>query len=196
MIILNRKSLNILALKQDFEIDNYKLINYLNIEINDSLSILSMRNHPFIKKQMNNFKIISKKEHFKFIENLKSENAGYWILKNKNKIIGSISLTNINFDKSSCVGGNFIDPKHIGTGLGLVINYFMHLLAFEKISCKMINASIKKTNENAMKINIFFGAMKINPSSNNDIFSHVQFLNTTWEKEIKLKTYKLLKYAK
>ena len=162
--------------------------------MNDSLSILSMRNHPLIKKQMNNSKIISNEEHLKFIENLKSDNVGYWILKINKKIIGSISLTNINFNKSSCVGGNFIDPNLIGTGVGIVINYFMHFLAFEKISCKKINASIKKTNVNAMKINKFFGAKTVSTTITNDTFSHVEFFSSSWEKEVKLKVYKLLKY--
>ena len=182
-------------LKQDLEIGNYHLINYGNLESSDSLAILSMRNHPLIKKQMNNFQIISIKEHYKFIDNLNSDSVGYWIVKKKNRILGSISLTNINSDESSCVGGNYVDPSRVGTGLGLVINYVMHLMAFEKICCKMMSASIKKTNTNAMKINDFFGAIVINPSSDDDSFVHVKFLKTKWEEDIKLKTHKLLRYA-
>ena len=188
--------MNILTLKQDFNINDYKLINYLNIEENDSTLVLSNRNHPLIRKQMNNDKIISMKEHLIFIENLKSNNnKGYWILKNKNKFIGSISLVNIDFKESSCVGGNFIDPNYIGTGMGLIINYFMHFLAFEKLSFKFMNAAIKKTNKNAIKINDFFGANKINLSCNDEVYINFQFLKSKWEEEIKLKTFKLLKYA-
>jgi UDP-4-amino-4,6-dideoxy-N-acetyl-beta-L-altrosamine N-acetyltransferase len=182
-----------LALKQDFKINNYELINYLNLEKNDSLFLLSVRNHPLIRKQMKNHNVISERDHFKFIENLRSENIGYWILKHENKFIGSISLVNIDFKKTSCVGGNFIDPNYIGTGLGLIINYFMHFLAFEKMSFDSMNAVIRKTNKNANKINDFFGAKSISLCDND--FFHVQFQKTQWEEEIKLKTSKLLKYA-
>ena len=130
------------ALKNNFQIDNYELINYLSLDNNDSLSILSMRNHPLIKKQMNNSRIISFDEHIKFVHDLKFKNDGYWIVKKNNKIFGSIYLTNTNLKESSCLGGNFIDPNLIGTGQGIVINYLMHFLAFEKLAFKYIPVMI------------------------------------------------------
>jgi len=179
------------ALKNNFQIDNYKLINYLSLDNNDFLSILSMRNHPLIKKQMNNSIIISLDEHTKFVHNLKFKNVGYWIVKKNNKIFGSIYLTNTNLKESSCVGGNFINPNLIGTGKGIVINYLMHFLAFEKLAFKCINSEVKESNKSAVRINNLFGAQPIN--SNNNI-NYIRFFDSTWLKEIKPKICKLLSY--
>ena len=179
------------ALKNNFQIDNYELINYLSLDNNDSLSILSMRNHPLIKKQMNNSRIISFDEHIKFVHDLKFKNDGYWIVKKNNKIFGSIYLTNTNLKESSCLGGNFIDPNLIGTGQGIVINYLMHFLAFEKLAFKYINAEVKQSNKSAMRINNLFGAQLIN--SNNNI-NYIRFFDSSWLKEIKPRICKLLIY--
>ncbi len=190
------KFLNIEALKQSFKFNDFELINYLDLNDSESLEVLSIRNNPLIRKQMSNSESISESTHTNFIKNLRVSKSGYWALKNKNKILGSISLTSFDAEKRSFVGGNYIIPSKIGSGLGLVINYFMHHIAFDKISCNQINAHVKTVNKNALKTNIFFGAFQKNIVCNNEIeYINVEFSQSKWRSEIKNKSSKLLKYV-
>ncbi len=178
------------------EYGNYELIHYLNLDKKDSLEILSLRNHELVRIQMNNSDIITKSEHFYFIQNLVTSTNGYWAFKSNGKILGSISLTNFNPQESSFVAGNFIHPSKIGTGLGLALNFFMHSLAFDKLNCSKIEAHIKKDNQPALKASVFFGAQNSHTKTeNNSEYKYFDFFNSIWNNKIKTKTSKLLKYV-
>lgn len=189
------------ALKVDYvlEKDGYHLINYSNLSQKDSLKLLAIRNHHSVRTRMVNSNLISEENHLNFILNLPKQNVGYWALKYKNDLLGSISLVDYNEKEGSFVGGNFIAPKMIGSGFGAVINYYMHYVAFEKIKCNKIKAIVKKDNINAIRINKLFGAIHINEyDSKNEIgndYISLEFPAEYWINGIKEKSRKIIEYV-
>jgi len=193
--------INLEALKQNcfLEEKGYCLINYINLSVKDSREILRLRNHSSIRERMVDSGIISEENHFNFILSLKEKNAGYWVLKKENIILGSISLVGYDKKENSFIGGNFISPELIGTGFGVVINYFMHLLAFETVKCNKIKAFVKNSNLNALKINTFFGAARIDAkyikADVSSDYTAIEFLSLGWRREVKGKAKKMIQYV-
>ncbi|MDV7137587.1 GNAT family N-acetyltransferase [Maribacter sp. TH_r10] len=192
---------DLLGLKKDFnlQLEPYKLINYLNLSIEDSLKILEIRNHPSIRMRMANQAIISEESHIDFISKLLEKNIGYWVLKINEEILGSISMVEYNEFEASFIGGNFIAPEKIGSGFGAVINYCMHLLAFEKLKCQKIKAFVRKDNVNAIRINTLYGAVFLeesirNDEANND-YKLIEFSSEVWFNKIKEKTSKIIRHV-
>ncbi|MCK0144108.1 GNAT family N-acetyltransferase [Arenibacter sp. F26102] len=189
------------ALRRDcaLEIEGYHLINYSNLSKKDSLKILAIRNDFSIRRRMVNSDLISEENHFHFVSTLSKKNIGYWALKKKGEILGSISLIQYNEKDASFVGGNFIAPEMIGSGFGAVVNYFMHYIAFEIIKCSKIKAIVKKDNINAIRLNKLFGAVLLNENFSQDIIKNeylsLEFSAETWFNISKEKTRKIIEYV-
>ena len=131
----------------------FELCNYINLDMDDKIFTLNMRNHSKIKKWMYNQKSISKKDHIEFIENLENEmDRRYFLVKQKNNIIGSINFTKINLHNSVEFGiytNPFIQLKGAGTLLEAVASQY----AFIELSVKKIISEVFSNNERA--INFF-----------------------------------------
>jgi len=186
------------ALKSDFsfETKGYQLTHYLNLSLKESLKILEYRNHDSVRSSMIQSNLITKENHIAFVQNLTTQNRGYWTLKKGKDIIGSISLSNLDFKEKSCVGGNFLNPKFIGSGRGIILNYFMHYLAFEKLNCRKITALVKVNNKNANRLNQFFGGIILNGdnfSFDQSDYNSYEFSSKNWQTSVKAKADKMLK---
>lgn len=185
-------------LKQSFPFfdQNYSLVNYLDLNIHDSERILEFRNHLTIRTRMVKGDIISIKEHLSFISSLNNKKVGYWVLKSGFTIIGSISLVDYNEKEKSFIGGSFLSPEFIGTGKGIILNYFIHKLAFEIIQCDSIKAIVKKDNSIALRMNKLFGSIIIKEGTNIESdYLGLEFFSKYWFDRIKNNVEKLMKYA-
>lgn len=193
--------LNLNALREDcsLDVEGYQMINYNNLNEEDSSEILSIRNHSLIRSRMVKSNIIPKDDHLRFVSTLPKKNVGYWVLKNDKEILGSVSLVDYNEADSSFVGGNFIIPRLIGTGFGVVINYFMHYVAFEVVKCKKIKALVKTDNVNAVRVNKLFGAIMLTNKTlhkeNMDEYISLEFTANEWLNKNKKATRKLIEYV-
>lgn len=192
---------NLDVLKEDcpLDIEGYKLINYINLNKEDCLEILSIRNHSLIRSRMVNTDSISIKNHLSFVLILQKKTVGYWALKKDNEIIGSVSLVDYNETDCSFVGGNFIAPRLIGTGFGVFINYLMHYVAFELVKCDKIKAIVKKDNINAVRVNKLFGAERLEDDSlkteKMNKYISLEFSAHKWFDHTKKTTRKFIKYV-
>jgi len=131
----------------------FELCNYINLNMDDKIFTLNMRNHSKIKKWMYNQKSISIKEHVEFIENLENEvDRRYFIVKQQNNIIGSINFTKIKLHNSVEFGiytNPFMQLRAAGTLLEAVASQY----AFIELSVKKIISEVFSDNERA--INFF-----------------------------------------
>lgn len=182
-----------LQIDYDLEFSGYTLINYKNLNVKESLKILEYRNHDLVRSFMVNTKIISKKAHVNFIKKMPIQNAGYWAIKKNGEIIGSISLVDYDPSEKSLVVGNFLKPDFIGSGQGVLANYFMHYLAFEKVECKKVTAIVKTRNINANRLNSFFGGKVVESFNKNRIlFNKYEFYSKSWFSNVKSKAKKVI----
>ena len=127
------------------------LCNYVNLNENDKLQALNMRNHPQIKKWMYNRDSISEEDHFGFIKNLEIDmEMRYFIVKQKDNIIGSINFSKINFENSVDLGiytNPFLQSKSAGKLLESAASQY----AFIELDVEKIKLEVFPDNERAIR---------------------------------------------
>ena len=127
-----------------------KLCNYINLDMDDKSIALNMRNHIKIRKWMYNQKIISKKDHFRFIDALENEmGRRYFLIKQNNNIIGSINFSEISQSSSVNFGiytNPFLQFKNAGKLLEQVVSYY----AFIELNVNKIKLEVFSDNDRAI----------------------------------------------
>lgn len=139
-----------------------KEIKYINIlKVNDEIKekVRHWRNKDEIRKRMINQHIITKEEHFKWLENLKSKNdCKFWVVFLNNIPIGSVNLQNMDYGKLTSEWGFYIgENNYRGAGIGAIIEfnlleYFFNILKFENL-----NGTVLEKNTLVIRMNKKFG---------------------------------------
>jgi len=146
--------------------EDIKLINFINLNLEQKKMILEWRNNPDIKIWMYNQDEIKLENHLSFIENLKnSKDKLYFLLKNENDYIGVIDFTQIIKDESLHMG-IYNNPNLKGYGkilLEIIINY-----AFETLKVKRIFSEVFSKNDKAYKLYKRYKFKEINTKSVNN----------------------------
>jgi UDP-4-amino-4,6-dideoxy-N-acetyl-beta-L-altrosamine N-acetyltransferase len=137
----------------EFQHGNLTFINYIQLSESDLLTILDYRNHITVRQMSHNNVDITIEEHFEFIEKLKTDDTDfYFAIKKNNKIIGSVSLTKCNFLNKNIFAGVFLDPKLIGTGLGVELEFESIRLAFVTFGIESATCLIFEDNNLSLSI--------------------------------------------
>jgi UDP-4-amino-4,6-dideoxy-N-acetyl-beta-L-altrosamine N-acetyltransferase len=162
---------NIELLKQSYDIDNISLKNFLSLSNEYLLMILDWRNDEKVRLWMDHSSIISKNDHLKFIEELETCNdKAYWLVLNKNKPLGVVYLNPIDWKNKTCFWGYYLNPAFIGSGKGLVLEFYLLNIAFSKFYMNTIQSKLKTSNLETMNIQNFFKFEKNDELSNNELY--------------------------
>ena len=187
--VVLKKSLN-------FKGEEVYLKNFLELTNEEAIKILEFRNHPLVKKQMLNSDDIPLYNHLQFLTNLKNKNVGYWVLCSKKSILGVVNLTEYDDNTNSFLGGNYSNPSLIGSGVGFLLNYYMHLVAFENLDSDKLRAIVRKENKDALRLNKVFGGILIGTTIIEEKdYIQLVFNRDNWHNNIKNNTSKLLKHV-
>ncbi|AXA33395.1 UDP-4-amino-4,6-dideoxy-N-acetyl-beta-L-altrosamine N-acetyltransferase [Francisella adeliensis] len=126
---------------------NIKLINFIDLSLEQKEKVLEWRNHLDIRSYMYDTNEISLENHLNFIESLKHrEDKKYFLVQNSNIDIGVIDFVTIKPNKSLDMG-LYAAPGVKGVGnllLTEIKNY-----AFDVLKVKTINAEVFIENERA-----------------------------------------------
>ena len=132
------------------EFGEVDLCNYINLNENDKVLALSMRNHPEIKKWMHNQDSIPNATHCEFIKNLENKiDRRYFLVKQKNNIIGSINFSEINL-YNSVEFGIYTNPFLQLKGAGRLLESAASQYAFIELNVKIIKLEVFSDNERAI----------------------------------------------
>jgi UDP-2,4-diacetamido-2,4,6-trideoxy-beta-L-altropyranose hydrolase/UDP-4-amino-4,6-dideoxy-N-acetyl-beta-L-altrosamine N-acetyltransferase len=127
-----------------------EMCNYINLDENDKILTLHMRNHPEIKKWMHNRDSISNKNHFNFIKSLENRiDKRYFLVKQKNNIIGSINFSEIDLYNSVEFGiytNPFLQLKSAGRILEAIVSQY----AFFELNVNKIKLEVFSNNKRAI----------------------------------------------
>ncbi len=116
---------------KEYQHGNLTFVNYIQLSEAELLTILKFRNHVTVRQMSHNNKDITLEEHFDFVEKLKTDSTDfYFAIKKNDIIIGSVSLTKCDFLNKNIFAGVFLDPKLIGSGLGVELEFESIRLAF------------------------------------------------------------------
>jgi UDP-2,4-diacetamido-2,4,6-trideoxy-beta-L-altropyranose hydrolase/UDP-4-amino-4,6-dideoxy-N-acetyl-beta-L-altrosamine N-acetyltransferase len=132
------------------EFGEVELHNYVNLSADDKVLALDMRNHPQIKKWMHCQERISKKTHFEFIKSLESNmDRRYFLVKQKNIIIGSINFSEIDLH-NSVEFGIYANPFLQLRGSGRLLEAVVSQYAFIELNVNKIKLEVFSSNERAI----------------------------------------------
>lgn len=171
---------------------NLEFINYLDLSKQELLIILEFRNHIDVRTMMNSTAEISISDHFSFIEKLKQdEDNFYWMVKKKENIIGAIYLNKIDHENKSAFWGIFLNPKYIGTGIGLEIEFESMKLFFDEFQLDVIKGEVIHKNKDSHSIQKKFNFKEVF-SANNESCTLYELSRIDWSKSPN--TYKDFKF--
>ena len=126
------------------------LCNYINLNENDKILALSMRNHPEIKKWMHNQDSIPNETHCEFVKSLENKiDRRYYLVKQNNIIIGSINFSEINL-YNSVEFGIYTNPFLQLKGAGRLLESAASQYAFIELNVKIIKLEVFSDNERAI----------------------------------------------
>lgn len=115
---------------------NIKLLNFIDLKLEEKEMILKWRNHPDIRKWMYNQDEIKFEEHLNFIDSLKlRKDKLYFLVKKEDDFIGVIDFTQL-VNKESVHMGIYSNPNINGNGkilLNKIIDYSFNNLKVERI---------------------------------------------------------------
>ena len=77
-----------MSYRKYYSSNGFDFVLYQDLSLEDSVSVLSCRNHINVRKWMFNSEEITKENHFIFVENLKNNNEKkYCVVYRKKKLI-------------------------------------------------------------------------------------------------------------
>ena len=126
--------------------NNFSLVNFVDLDIEKKLKVLSWRNHLNIRKWMFNSNKISQEEHLSFIKSLNgSKTRHYFLVKEDTEEVGVISFKVVD-GEDFCVFGLYANPKKKGKGkilMEIMIDYAFNQLKKKKIIGEVLIDNIK-----------------------------------------------------
>jgi len=124
---------------------NIKLINFIDMSLDEIKMILNWRNDENIRKWMYTQDEISLQNHINFIENLKTQKDKlYFLIKKDGENIGVINFTNI--DKNDIYFGLYANPTTKLLGIGRVLEEVSIEFAFNKLKVKKLKLEVFEDN--------------------------------------------------
>jgi len=134
-------------------------INILNLNADIQEKVRLWRNKEDIRKYMINQHIITKEEHFKWLENLKSKNdCKFWVVFIDEIPIGSISLQNIDYKNLSSEWGFYIgEDDYRGSGIGAIVEFSLLEYFFNILKFKTLNGIVLEKNVPVIRMHKKFG---------------------------------------
>lgn len=140
-------------LRRNFRYKNYYIINYINTDTKTKNLILRWRNNPSIRCWMYTDHIISDKEHYNFLKNLKTDEKNYaWIIKNNNnQYIGVISINRYDAKNKNAYLGIYANPEEKILGAGSQLMDCLKYIAFNIAKLHTLKLEVLANNNNAIK---------------------------------------------
>lgn len=93
----------------------YSFVNYTQLSEDDKRKVLDWRNDESIRKNMYNTDEITLDSHLAFIESLnRRKDRYYWMVTCSGEPIGSLNITDVDFENSSAELGYYLRPDLMG----------------------------------------------------------------------------------
>lgn len=155
------------------------------INTNYQMDLLVWRNQEFVREAMINTKIITAKEHKKYINLIEtSDKHEVFVALEDGQPFGVINLVFDHYKKTVETGSYIINKEHIGTGRGLIMAYARLNYIFNKPGYVAV-AKIKKSNKKSIRLQEYMGFRNINGQENdeaNETLQEYTLTKTDWDK--------------
>ncbi len=135
-----------------------KLINYTQLSEEESLEILTLRNHPHVRKWMFNQDEIPTANHLNFVTNLKENKDKYYfsVFKN-NELLGAIYFYSIKDSPKSCEFGFFSNLNNRNPMAAFILEEAALQYAFQVKNLASIHAEVYPDNKSVIQLHKKYG---------------------------------------
>ena len=124
---------------------NIKLLNFIDLKLEEKEMILKWRNHPEIRKWMYNQDEIKLEEHLNFIDSLKlRKDKLYFLVKKEDEFIGVIDF--LDLDKKEIFYGIYSNPNSKIMGVGRILNEISIDFAFNSLKAHKLKLELFEDN--------------------------------------------------
>lgn len=149
-------------LRNDFEIDDLVLKNFVNLNDDEKLKVLEWRNDDDTRQWMYDDKIISKEEHFNYIEQLKKENQNFhWMISTiEGESLGVGCFHKVDFTAKNAEMEIYMNPGSTAKNVGFRIGSALIKLMFEKAGFHNIFAETIENNKKIRFLLYYLGFKK------------------------------------
>lgn len=145
-------------IQSDLIIDDFKLVNFVNLTPEESRIVRNWRNSKIIRFWMFNDELISDKEHDNFLKHLAhSKTKVYWLVKEKERSIGVIYLTRISWRHRNAYLGMYVNPGMVHKGFGKKLLHIALKIAFDFLQLHSLKLEVVEDNEIAINLYRKFG---------------------------------------
>ena len=165
--------------KQNFEIKNVGFKNFVNLSAEEKTETLEWRNHEQVRSMMITKDIILLETHLLFIQKLVNSNDKvFWVATYNGQKVGVIYLFDI--ANSQAFWGYYLNPKFIGSGYGILLEYLILEIAFSVFKLSELSCESLTINKSVIKTHQAFGYSTITERN----FCTIQTINfATFEKQ-------------
>ncbi len=165
---------------------------FTELDFIEHKALLEIRNSNYVKKNMKTESIIEIKDHVEWVIKLKkSKTSLYFAIFEDNSIVGSVSITFINNNESTCIWGIYLKEK-INPLVSSISSYLIIERIFNELNLKKIYSEVKKENIAAYKFNIRLGFKEEEKPKEDRYFS--LFLDVdTWGKNTNSNIIRIIK---
>ena len=133
-----------------------RLCNFTTLSEPQKAMILEWRNHPSVRANMYNTDVITKEEHFAFIDSLPTrENKRYFLVQEGETDIGVIDFNDIS--NISTKLGIYANPFLTQKGIGTLLMQTLIAYAFDVLKTPILEAEVFAHNERAIHLYEKFG---------------------------------------
>ena len=141
-----------IGIRNDFDISDVKIVNFLNLSREEREMVLDWRNHENIRKWMYSDNSISLDEHINFIDRLvRDTNNYYWVVKNKDgNYFGTIYLNRTDFKNKHAYIGIYANPYNEIKNKGYLLIQSIKSLAFEIAGLHTLKLEVIDNNQKAI----------------------------------------------
>lgn len=137
-------------LKDNFVFNGFLLKNFIDASTEEKEMVRECRNNDRVRKWMYSDEIISKEEHFNFIENLQKDNKNfYWIVYLDRQFIGVISLNKINIKNKNAYIGIYSNPLCKIKNKGDLLINCLKKVSFGLIELHSLKLEVIESNKRA-----------------------------------------------
>jgi UDP-4-amino-4,6-dideoxy-N-acetyl-beta-L-altrosamine N-acetyltransferase len=149
---------NLEYLKSIIKFGSITFVPFYRLDPEEISLILKWRNDQRIRKWMINKKIISKKDHLKFIKTLRTSNDQfYWLVQIENQYLGIVNITEVDFKNKHCYWGFYLNPQYLLSGKGLILEYYLLEIVFRVMKFHCLRAKVVQENINNISLQNYFG---------------------------------------
>lgn len=137
---------------------NIEFVDITEIDRISALKILDIRNETNIRKNMYTSHEISIDEHFSWIERLKKrEDIKFYAVIFDGKIVGGVSLSNIDILHKRADWAFYLSETSHGRGIGAALEYKFVSFAFDNFSIEKLNCEVISFNDRVVRLHEKFG---------------------------------------